>query len=363
MLISKALSACTSTPGARDTVFSLGLSYLLVDLTTALTLHLIDWLASNWKHTQSTHTGAHIGTHTGTNTGGGTGGGTYVRTVWPDECQILPLLISAGTRLLNHAAASAGSTVGPGQSAAGSTVNSGQIPDKKQESTAVQDCWVRYLFASGAVSALCKGVRSLQLLHNSMSEEALPHLLMFSILDFLGALMVCVRVMPEEKSRAVLLVSDCTTHNATHNTTHNATHNTTHSVNQSASHGDGQCDSQANTLDDSSPIIATTVTTPPAAQLATTATTAATAAATTTAVITTTRTPTTPTTPPTLPPSQPTAAAAAAAGGGAMASTTPTTREGYCAPLIPFSRKEMVGMLRDLQVVPSMIHTLHRYVR
>ena len=174
MLVCRALAACTSTPGARDTIFSAGLAYYVADLVIVISGHLVDWLASHWSNRQAQEFGS------------------SAQVMWPEESQALPLLLSALTRLLKHV----------------TFLFSQSLSKVKKPSTLKQsESWLRYLFASGTVPSLCRAIRSLQPHQQSVREEALPHLLLYSLVDCVGSLSRCITAANDSTPPPVSLTS------------------------------------------------------------------------------------------------------------------------------------------------------------
>ena len=175
MQMSKAVCACSTTAIARHALFSTGLAIHLSDIIGGAASHLIDWLKSSWCYNNYSRSSRSCGS----------GDREFnFSTIWPEECQVLPLLLSALTRLLKHAAnvsAIATSSV---------SITSSAL---QQESHDQMVGWVKYLFASGCVSAICKTVKALQPFLSSLSTEALPHILLCSLLEVIGGISECLR--------------------------------------------------------------------------------------------------------------------------------------------------------------------------
>ena len=181
MRMSKAVCACSTTAIARHALFSTGLALLLSDIIGGAASHLTDWLNSSWcnnNYNNCNRSSRGCGTYDG--------GKREVNnsTIWPEECQVLPLLLSALTRLLKHA-----TTI--------STIATSSVlmtsPAMQEESHNQMEGWLKYLFASGCVSALCKSVKALQPHLYSLSTEALPHILLCSMLEVIGGVSGCLR--------------------------------------------------------------------------------------------------------------------------------------------------------------------------
>ena len=160
--ICRAVNACNSTERARDSSFSSGINIMLSDLTLVFTSHLTDWLASQqWCCIVE---------------------GQNKRLILSNECQSIPLLLSALTCQLTRTA---------------SIISS---PDIEASRKIQHYTSIRYIFASGMVSSLCRTVRSLAPLHPYASEEVFIYLLLYSVLECLDALCLCVWGMEEKTS-------------------------------------------------------------------------------------------------------------------------------------------------------------------
>ena len=163
MRICRAVNACNLTERARESSFSSGLTYLLSDITLVFSGHLNDWLASSqWSYV---------------------GEGKNRRLILSNECQCIPLLFSALTCQLNR------------------TANIIASPDIEASCKAPYFGWIRYLFASGMVSSLCRDIRSMASLYSYASKEVFSYLLLYSLLECVDALCLCVSGMGlEEKA-------------------------------------------------------------------------------------------------------------------------------------------------------------------
>ena len=154
MRICRAVNACNLTERARESSFTSGITYLVSDLTLVLTGHLIDWLASHqWSYVNE---------------------GSNKRLIFSNECQSIPLLFSALTCQLNRTA---------------NIITSDDIESSRK---APYYGWIRYLFASGMVSTLCRAIRSMAPLHSHVSKEVFSYLLLYSLLECVDALCLCV---------------------------------------------------------------------------------------------------------------------------------------------------------------------------
>ena len=160
--ICRAVNACNLTERARESSFSAGINYMVSDLTLVFSSHLTDWLAAQqWCYISEGHS---------------------KRLILSNECQSIPLLLSALTCQLNRTA---------------STISSPDIePSRKTQ----HYTFIRYIFSSGVVSSLCRAVRSLAPLHSYASEELFIYLLLYSVLECLDALCLCVWGMEEKIS-------------------------------------------------------------------------------------------------------------------------------------------------------------------
>ena len=163
MRVCRAVNACNLTERARESSFSSGLTYLLSDITLVFSGHLNDWLASSqWSYV---------------------GEGTNRRLILSNECQSIPLLFSALTCQLNR------------------TANIIASPDVESSCKAPYYGWIRYLFASGMVSSICRDIRSMASLSSYASKEVFSYLLLYSLLECVDALCLCVGGMGlEEKT-------------------------------------------------------------------------------------------------------------------------------------------------------------------
>ena len=178
MHVSKAICACSTTVSARCSFFSTGLALLLSDLIGGVAGHLTDWLFSPWSNSIN-YSDSFAG-----NNRNNRGQDVDKCPTWPEECQVLPLLLNTLTRLLKHA-----SNITP---IACSTMSESGTRIQKENNDQM-DGWVRYLFASGCISAICKTIKALQPFVPTMSKEALPHLLICSLLDVIGGVSGCIR--------------------------------------------------------------------------------------------------------------------------------------------------------------------------
>ena len=160
--ICRAVNACNLTERAREFSFSAGINYMVSDLTLVFSSHLTDWLAAQqWCYISE---------------------GQNKRLILSNECQSIPLLLSALTCQLNRSA---------------STISSPDIePSRKTQ----HYTFIRYIFASGMASSLCRAVRSLAPLHSYASEDVFIYLLLYSVLECLDALCLCVWGMEKKTS-------------------------------------------------------------------------------------------------------------------------------------------------------------------
>jgi hypothetical protein len=193
MLMCRAVSACSAVSMARESIFSSGLAVLVGDLTGVVAGHLAEWVASHqWSSNQGDVTKV----------------GETQRSVWPEECQMLPLLLSTMTRLLRHSTGVPVSTCRPDAPPIRGDVQSKKglvsvvaILGQMEEDNAA---WVWNLFTSGTISSICRCIRSLQHLSLCLSQEALPQLLLCSLLEFAGSVAYHIRAVTGTSSQSVL---------------------------------------------------------------------------------------------------------------------------------------------------------------